>query len=188
VISPPFGSGTTDRLASLHKDSADEALKATLKDEYQRKSRDNARTPMQWTAGPNAGFTDAGVKPWMRVHPNHTEINAEAQTGDKSSVYHAWRAVLETRKKHLDVFVYGDFGLVEPDHPQVIAYSRTAADGTTAVVAANFSAETVEWNGLAGTSVGEVLASNAGKTAEIIGNGSKLTLGPYEGLVVLLKA
>lgn len=143
---------------------------------------------MQWTAGPNAGFTDAGVKPWMRVHPNHAEINAEAQTGDKASVYHAWRTVLQTRKKHLDVFVYGDFGLVEPDHPQVIAYSRTAADGTTAVVAANFSADTVEWSGLAGANVGEVLATNTDKTTESLGDGSKLTLGPYEGLVVLLKA
>lgn len=173
-------------LLSLYKDSSDEKLKATLKDEYQRKSRDNARTPMQWTAGPHAGFTTPEAKPWMRAHPNHVDVNAEDQVKDPNSIFHTWRTVLETRKKFLEVFVYGDFDLVAPDHPQVIAYSRTATDGQTAVVASNFSVETVSWEGLKGRPVQEVLVSNGGKN---VGNfaGERVTLGPYEGVVVLLK-
>lgn len=171
---------------SLHKDSDDEVHKSNLKAEYQRKSRDNARTPMHWTAGPHAGFTSPGSKPWMSVHPNHKDVNAESQVKDESSVLHTWRQVLQVRKKHLEIFVYGDFALVEDKHEQVIGYARRAADGTTAVVAANFTGATAEWKGLEGREVEEVLVSNAMRTIEHLKNGA-LALGPYEGLVVLLR-
>lgn len=141
---------------------------------------------MHWTAGPHGGFTSPGSRPWMSVHPNHKVINAETQVNDQASVFHTWRRVLQTRKKYTEVFVYGDFSLVEKDHPQVIGYARTAADGTTAVLAANFSAETVEWKGLEGKTVSELLVSSADRKVEDVRKGA-VTLGPYEGLVVLLE-
>lgn len=169
---------------SLHKDVDDEETLKALKVEYQKKSRDNARTPMQWDASPNAGFTTADATPWMKVHPNHKEINAASQTSNPSSVFHTWRSVLETRKKHVEVFVYGNFELVDEAHEQVLAYSRTAPDGQVAVVACNFSSKPVEWEGLSGK-VKEVLVTSGGKTVGDFSQG-KVALGPYEGVAVLL--
>ncbi|KAF6814252.1 oligo-glucosidase [Colletotrichum sojae] len=169
---------------SLHKDVDDDETLKALKVEYQKKSRDNARTPMQWDATPNAGFTTPEATPWMRVHPNHTEINAASQTSDPNSVFSTWRSVLETRKRHVEVFVYGDFALVDEAHEQVLAYSRTAPDGQVAVIACNFSSEAVEWKGLKG-SVKEVLVTSGGKTVGDFSQG-KVALGPYEGVAVLL--
>ncbi|KAK1963706.1 alpha amylase [Colletotrichum sublineola] len=171
---------------NLNKDSKDQEYLKLLKSQYQKKSRDNARTPMQWNAGPNAGFTAADAKPWMTVHPNHTEINAESQISDPNSVFSFWKTVLATRKKHLDIFVYGDFNLVDEKHKQIVAYARRSEDGAVAVVVCNFSSETVDWTGLKG-GVNEVLVTNGGKTTKDF-SGGKVTLGPYEGAVVLLEA
>ncbi|RXG48065.1 hypothetical protein VDGE_04509 [Verticillium dahliae] len=170
---------------NLYKDSPDEKLKAALRVEYQKKSRDNARTPMQWTAGPHAGFTTPDATPWMRVHPNHTVINADAQVHDPASVFACWRTVLDARQTHKDVFVYGDFALVDDDHDTVFAYARTADDGATAVVAANFSADEVVWDGFKGRTVAEVLVTNKGRTVDALAGGA-VTLAPYEGVAVLL--
>ncbi|KAJ8603192.1 hypothetical protein MRB53_042245 [Persea americana] len=83
----------------------------------QRKARDHARTPMQWTSGPNAGFCAPGVKPWMRVNDDYETVNAEAQlkhaNPDELSVFQFWKRGLANRKAHKEVFVYGDFELLE---------------------------------------------------------------------------
>ena len=100
-----------------------------------RMGRDNARTPMQWTAGPNAGFT-AGT-PWMRVNPNYTAINAEAALADPDSVFYTYQKLIALRKAH-PVFAAGDFTLLCPDDAQVFAYLRRGA-GQTLLVAANLS-------------------------------------------------
>ncbi|TDZ13001.1 Alpha-glucosidase [Colletotrichum spinosum] len=169
---------------NLHKDVDDEAALKALKVEYQKKSRDNARTPMQWDTTANAGFTTPEATPWMKVHPNHTEINAASQTSNPNSVFHTWRATLETRKKFLDIFVYGDFEAVDEPHEQILAYARKAPDGRVAVIVCNFSDKTVEWTGLNGE-VKEVLVTNGGKTAGDF-SGGKVSLGPYEAAAVLL--
>ncbi|TDZ58361.1 Alpha-glucosidase [Colletotrichum trifolii] len=169
---------------NLHKDVDDEAALKALKVEYQKKSRDNARTPMQWDTTANAGFTTPEATPWMKVHPNHTEINAASQTSNPNSVFHTWRAILETRKKFLDIFVYGDFEAVDEPHEQILAYARKAPDGRVAVIVCNFSDKTVEWTGLKGE-VKEVLVTNGGKTAGDF-SGGKVSLGPYEAAAVLL--
>ena len=98
-------------------------------------SRDNARTPMQWDAGPNAGFT-TGV-PWLPVNPNHLEINAEAQRKDPDSVFHYYRRLIALRHS-LPVIAGGDFRPV-PAGRELIAYTRTLEDQTLLVVC-NFSA------------------------------------------------
>ena len=86
------------------------------------KGRDNARTPMQWDASPNGGFTDG--TPWIMVNPNAREINVAAAIRDPDSVLHYYRALLALRRER-DVLRYGDFSLLLQEHPQVFAYART---------------------------------------------------------------
>ena len=102
-----------------------------------RMMRDNARTPMQWTAGENAGFTTG--TPWMRVNPNHTVINAEAALADPDSVFHTYRKLIALRKAY-PVFVEGDFTLLCPEDPQVFAYLRRGA-GQELLAAVNLSGQ-----------------------------------------------
>lgn len=107
--------------------------------------RDNARTPMQWDASPHAGFTTG--TPWIPVHPNHTEVNAEAAYADPSSVFHHYRRLIALRHREPAV-VHGDFTMLLPDDPRVYAFTRrlVAADGTTTelLVLGNFTGDTAE--------------------------------------------
>ncbi|RYO85593.1 hypothetical protein DL762_005109 [Monosporascus cannonballus] len=113
------------------------------------KARDHARTPMQWTATDNAGFCDPGVQPWMRVMDDFKAVNVEAQMKaddpDDLSVWQFWQRALKGRKEHADVFVYGDFQELTPQHPQVFAYARTSSTGERWLVVLNFSGRHVEW-------------------------------------------
>jgi len=110
-------------------------------------SRDHARTPMQWTDGPNGGFTTG--RPWLAVNPNADEINAEKALTTSGSVYHFYAEVIALRKAH-PALVYGDYRDLMPDHPQVFAYTRTTSDETL-MVALNFSDREVMLDLPAGT-------------------------------------
>ncbi len=101
------------------------------------RSRDNARTPMQWTDGENAGFTEG--EPWIHVNENRDEVNVDAARADDESVWHYYRELIDRREER-DVFVYGDYELLLPDHPDVFAYRRTLEDDAL-LVACNFSGE-----------------------------------------------
>ncbi|MDX6323653.1 MAG: oligo,6-glucosidase, partial [Nocardioidaceae bacterium] len=90
-----------------------------------RMSRDNARTPMQWTAGPEAGFTTG--RPWIEVNPNHTWLNADAQRGDPGSVCAYYRSLVALRHSEPAV-VDGDFDMLLPDDPAVYAFRRRLGD------------------------------------------------------------
>ena len=105
-----------------------------------RKSRDNARTPMQWTAGAHAGFTDG--EPWIPVNPDHTTVNAQAQRDDPHSVYAWYRALIRLRHEE-PVVVHGDFRLLHPDHPSLYALARTF-QGRRVAVYANLGGEPIE--------------------------------------------
>ncbi len=85
------------------------------------RSRDHARTPMQWTAGSNAGFT-TGV-PWLAVNPGHVEINAADQVGDPASVFAHYRALIALRHSE-PIVALGDFTLLLADHPSVWVIRR----------------------------------------------------------------
>ena len=99
------------------------------------KSRDNARTPMQWDSSPNGGFS--GGTPWIEVNGNHREINAAAAIADPDSVFHHYRQLIEIR--HADeVVVHGAYRPLLEDHSQVFAYVRTL-DETRLLVIANLS-------------------------------------------------
>ena len=85
-------------------------------------SRDNARTPMQWTAEPGAGFTAA--TPWIGVNPNHDRVNAAAQIDDPNSIFAHYRRLIALR--HSDpVVVHGDFRMLLPDDPSGLRVHST---------------------------------------------------------------
>ncbi len=106
----------------------------------QVKSRDNARTPVQWDGSPNAGFTSGS--PWIAVNPNHAEVNAELAVADPDSVLHHYRRLFELRHT-LPVVVHGDFRLLLPAHEQVFAYVRSL-EGTRLLVVANLSGDSTQ--------------------------------------------
>ncbi|MFE9233330.1 alpha-glucosidase [Cellulosimicrobium funkei] len=95
-------------------------------------SRDHARTPVQWDASANAGFTTG--TPWLEINPNHTTINAEAAWADEDSVLHFYRRLVALRREE-PVVALGDFRMLLPDHEAVYAFTRAldapGPDGTT---------------------------------------------------------
>lgn len=113
---------------------ADEVLAA-----LRTMSRDNARTPMQWDAGPRAGFTTG--TPWIEVNPNHREINAEAALADPDSVFHHYRRLIELRRTEPAV-AHGDFAMLLPEDPVVYAFTRRL-DDVELLMVANFSGDPV---------------------------------------------
>ncbi|RBY76596.1 glucohydrolase [Blastococcus sp. TF02-09] len=98
-------------------------------------SRDNARTPVQWDASPNAGFTTG--TPWLAVNPDHVEWNAAAQREDPTSVLAHYRRLIALRHE-LPVVALGDFSMLLPDHDEVYAFTRSL-DGVTLLVVCNLS-------------------------------------------------
>jgi len=95
-------------------------------------SRDNARTPMQWDAGPSAGFT-TGV-PWLPVNPNHTWLNAAAQINAADTVFAHYRALIRLRHD-LPILVDGEFTPLMDDDPHIWAYTRTTPHASLLVIA-----------------------------------------------------
>jgi hypothetical protein len=77
---------------------------------------------MQWSAEPNAGFTDG--EPWLPVNPNHEEVNVETERDDPDSVWHYYRDLVDLRDDR-EVVVYGSYDLLLPDHEELWAYTRT---------------------------------------------------------------
>ena len=86
------------------------------------KSRDNARTPMQWDNTEHAGFTTG--TPWIAVNPNYKEINAQIQTADPDSVFHYYKKLISLRKQY-PVIVYGSYELLLKDSEELFIYTRT---------------------------------------------------------------
>ncbi|GAA0190158.1 oligo-1,6-glucosidase [Fulvivirga kasyanovii] len=98
-------------------------------------SRDNARTPMQWNATKHGGFSP--VEPWLKVNPNHKDINVEAQQYDEDSILSYYRKMIAFRKEH-PTLIYGDYKCLLKDDPNIYAYERFDSDGHFLVVL-NFS-------------------------------------------------
>ena len=108
------------------------------------KSRDNARTPMQWNSSKNGGFTDG--TPWIMVNPNYKEINAEQEMADPDSVFHYYQHLIALRRSSSwsDIIVYGHYELLAPENPQVFAYTREY-EGRKLLVICNLSSEKVSF-------------------------------------------
>ena len=152
-----------------------------LLDHLRHTSRDHARTPMQWDATANAGFTTGA--PWLAVNPNHTHINAAAQRTTQQSVFHHHRQLIALRKAH-PALVHGSYTDLDPAHPQVFAYERVLGD-TRMVVAINWSDQPVEWGLPGNRAIGEVVLHNhAGATPSQ--GATQLRLQGWQALVATL--
>jgi len=138
------------------------------------KGRDNARTPMQWNDGANAGFTTG--TPWMAVNPNYKTVNAKAQLRDPDSVFSFYQRLIRLRRE-MPVITEGDFTLLMEEDEQVFAYLRS--DGKqTLQVACNFSGACAALDEQARTQ-GEALLSNYKEC------GDAAVLRPWEVRVTL---
>ena len=120
------------------------------------RSRDNARTPMQWDASPHGGFTTG--TPWLTENPNYREINATAALADPDSIFHYYRRLIALRKTY-PVFVHGDFMLLEPDHPSLFVYRRKLARQSLLVIC-NYGGGETAWSLPAGWDDAQCLISN----------------------------
>ncbi len=98
-------------------------------------SRDNGRTPMQWDATPNSGFSTA-AKTWLPVNPNFSTVNVAAEEADPGSPLHFFRKMVALRKSE-PALVFGDWKLVDAPNPSIFAYSRSL-DGKKLLVMLNF--------------------------------------------------
>ena len=98
-------------------------------------SRDNGRTPMQWDATKNAGFSNE--TPWLPVHENHSTVNVLHQENDQNSVLNHFRKMVALRKDNL-LLVYGNYAIIQDDHLTIYAYSRTLEDQQM-IILLNFS-------------------------------------------------
>lgn len=136
------------------------------------RSRDNARTPIQWTAGENAGFTTG--TPWMPVNSNYTEINAEAALADPNSIFHYYKKLIQLRKTY-DVFRSGAFTLLCPEDEKIFAYTRDTEEEHILVVC-NFTDETLTYD----------VPSNFWETEMLINNYVEESpkLRPYESVIL----
>ena len=158
------------------------------------KGRDNARTPVQWDASANAGFSPEGVTPWIAVNPNYPAINAEAVLADEDSIFYHYQQLVALRRGELkDLMVYASFAPVDSvqvphnEDEAVYAYTRTGgADGSPAneslLVISNFTDQEQERDFA-------VLAEarEAGARVELVSSNYKddagSTLRPYEAKV-----
>jgi oligo-1,6-glucosidase len=141
------------------------------------RSRDNARTPMQWDDGSHAGFTE-GI-PWLPVNQNYVTINAKAAIADPNSVFHHFRRLIELRHEYRAV-VEGRFELLLPDSEQIWAFTRTV-DDQVIVVAGNCSSTPVE---LPGDSLPDL--GRARLLLATHGDTGSLRLEPWESRIYLL--
>jgi oligo-1,6-glucosidase len=151
-----------------------------------RASRDNARTPVHWSDEPHGGFTTGS--PWIDVHPDFARINAAAQRGRPGSVFEFYRRLIALRHSSA-VVVDGEFGMLEPEHPALFAFTRTLGDERL-VVAANLSSEplAVPVTVPLGATVHAPHAAHTTTDGEtVIANyprGDRSVLRPWEALVV----
>lgn len=114
----------------------EEALDACI-----RYSRDNARTPMQWSHEKEAGFTTG--KPWLKVNPNYTGINVEDQLKDEDSVLHFYKKLIALRKSeaYRETLIFGRFVPAFEADEDVFAFYRESESGDRVFIAANFGKE-----------------------------------------------
>lgn len=139
----------------------------------QELSRDNSRTPMQWNATKNAGFTTGN--PWLTINKNYTTVNVEANTKDKNSILNYAKKLAKIRKEN-PIFVYGKLEIIDPTNTDVFAYTREL-NGKKIIVLLNFTSKT--------TSISAPLLAQ--KTTQWIGNYPtpfQKELRPYESVIL----
>lgn len=150
--------------------------------------RDNGRTPFQWDNSTNAGFTTG--KPWLKINPNYTTINAAAQDKDPNSTLNYFRNLVQLRKDN-KVFVYGKYELLDKENPNVYAYTRELKKdkndlGEKWLVVLNFSTQEVKFDARKFVSYNgnQLMLSNYAATKDV--SQEILPLRPYEARVYKL--
>ncbi|EOO14105.1 MULTISPECIES: alpha,alpha-phosphotrehalase [Bacillus cereus group] len=145
-----------------------------------QKSRDNSRTPMQWNGEVNSGFTTS--TPWISVAENFKEINVEKALEDRESVFYHYKKLIKLRKKY-DVLTEGKYAILDVNHPNIWAYTRTVNNEVLLVIN-NFYGEEITYSALVNVQLDgmkqEVLLSNYKDSSKDITN---LNLRPYESIV-----
>lgn len=139
-----------------------------------RTSRDNARTPMQWSEAPNGGFTTS-AEPWLAVNPNYSTINAAEELKNPNSVYHFTQQAIALRKAH-PALVYGNYKDLDPANSQRYAYTRTLGSERFLVLL-NFSRTAVDYTLPADIKPGELVLGNLPE------GGSATHLQPWEARI-----
>ena len=146
-------------------------------------SRDNARTPMQWSTEKNAGFSEA--QPWIRVNANYKKINAENALADSDSVFYYYQKLIALRHE-LPIITDGVYELLDAENEKIYAYLRKG-EKESLIVLCNFTDETVEYE------VDESVKAERSKL--VISNykdapekfASKITMKPYGAYVYYTK-
>ena len=143
------------------------------------RSRDNARTPMQWDDSAQAGFTDG--ESWIKVNPNYKEINAAQQLEDPNSIFHYYQKLIRLRKEK-DIIVYGGFEPLYRDDEQIFAYIRRQKQEKLLTVC-NFSDKNAEMEIPEEFKGAECLITNLDRTVFE----GRIVLKPYEAFVLYKK-
>ncbi|WP_332692821.1 glycoside hydrolase family 13 protein [Halalkalibacter lacteus] len=146
------------------------------------KSRDNARTPMQWDHTEHAGFTTG--TPWLQVNENYNDINVANALEDPGSIFYYYKKLIELRKQH-EIIVYGSYDLLKEDDPAIFAYTRTYEEKQLVVIT-NFYENEAEFTmpeGLVFKNI-QLLINNYNVKAN--NDISRFMLKPYEARVYLV--
>lgn len=141
-----------------------------------KNARDNARTPMQWSSGAEAGFTTG--TPWFKVNPNYPDINVEESARNPDSVYHYYKKLI-TLRKSVPALIYGSYALIAADHPQVYAYLREYNSEVYTIIV-NLTNEVADFSLDKGLSCEQLLLSNYHVEEDHLSN---MTLQPFEARV-----
>lgn len=144
-------------------------------------SRDNSRTPMQWSSAEYAGFSTK--MPWIGLNSNYVDINVEQQQNDEASILHFYKKMIKLKKEN-DVFTYGTYDLVDREHPEVYMYTRTLRDEQV-IVMSNLSLKRVEVSCVKPLSYSRLLLHNYPVSDHEPIN--QLELDPYETRIYRLK-
>ena len=143
-------------------------------------SRENGRTPMQWNNSTNAGFGSG--TPWKRVNENYTQINVSEQEVDPNSILNHFRKMAQVRKKNA-VLVYGDYTLLQAEHPDIYAFTRTLGDEKLLVLL-NFSEEKTAITLSEIDHFGALLINNYNSLER---EANKVSLLPYQAVLLKLQ-
>jgi oligo-1,6-glucosidase len=110
------------------------------------KSRDNARTPMQWSGQlPYGGFTNGAVDvaPWIGVNPNYTDINVEQALNDPQSIFYYYQKLLELRRR-MPIIVRGKYDILHEEDTHIFMYKRYNDEGEELIIACNFNQQPIK--------------------------------------------
>lgn len=151
------------------------AIHEAVMEELWASTRDNVRTPMQWSNEEQGGFSTG--TPWLKVNDNYPDINVEEAYADPNSIYHYYKKMIELRKSS-ETLIYGNYDIIEEEHEMVYAYLRRGDQDTYLIIVNMF--ETHETFPLPDFTLEEMVLSNYKVTDEL---SNHIELRPYEARV-----